>query len=122
VHEVLARLPELRQIGDHRLVRLHEVAVASPPAARPCEARRLILLRRQRDGDVGADAGERIERLTLRAVEPVGEAHDRNHERDPDAEAEQRHDRAPTTAQELVPNVCRVEHQHQQDQTGLRAS
>ena len=111
MHEVLARLPELRQVGDHRLVRLHEIPVAAAPAARPAEARRLILLRRQRDGDVGADAGERIERLLLRAVEAVGEARDRDHERDADAETEQCHDRARTAPHELVPHVRHIEHQ-----------
>ena len=33
VHEVRARLAELREVGDHRLVRLHEIAARA--AARP---------------------------------------------------------------------------------------
>ena len=77
VDEMRAGLAELREVGDHRLVRLQQVAVAAA-AAGPAEAAALILLRLQRHGQVGADAGERVQRLLLRIVEPVREARDRD--------------------------------------------
>ena len=69
-----------------------------------------VLLRRERDGQVGADAGERVERGLLRVVEPAGERRDRDHERDADREPEQREDRAALAAQKLAAQVGEVEH------------
>src|SRR5438309_1467782 len=72
VHEVLSRLAELRQVGDHGLIRADQIAVAASAgaAARAGEARTLVLARGQRHGQVGADSRERVERLVLRAIEP----------------------------------------------------
>ena len=109
VDEMRAGLAELREVGDHRLVRLQQIAVAAP-AAGPPKPTALILLRLQRHGQVGADPRERVQRLLLRLVEPVRQARDRDDERDPQAEAEQRQDRACATPDELVAQVADVEH------------
>ena len=111
--EVRAGLAELREVGDHRLVRLEEVAVAAA-AARAAEAAALVLLRLQRHRQVGADARERVQRLLLRAVEAVREARDRDHERDAEPEPEQRDDRPRTAPHELVAQVADVEHTRKQ--------
>ena len=64
----------------------------------------------ERDGEVGADVGERVERLLLGAAEAAREAGEGDHERDADAEPEERHDRARATAEQLVAEVPQVEH------------
>ena len=63
-------------------------APARSAEAAAAEALILLLLRLQRDGQVGADAGERVERLVLRAVEPLREARDRDDERHAEPEAD----------------------------------
>ena len=78
-------------------------AAAEGPAAR-------ILLRRARHGQVGTDARERVERRALRLVETPREARDRDHEADADGQAEQRQDRAASTADQLGAQVAEVEH------------
>ena len=85
-----------------------------PPPGRRSRRRRsrliLLLLRLKRDGQVGADAGERIERLVLRAVEALREARDRDDECHPETEADERDDRARPPADELVAEIPQIEH------------
>ncbi len=107
--EVRSGLPELRQVGDHRLVRAQKVSVAAT-ATRAAEAAAGVLLRLQRDGQVGADAGEWVERLLLRAIEAVREARDRDDERDGEPEPDEGEDRPGATADELVAEIAEVEH------------
>ncbi len=110
VHEVLARLAELRQVGEHRLVRLDHLARAAAAAARPGEAARCCC------------CGESV---TVRSVpmldsgfsavfcawsSPRGERHDRDHEADADREPEHGEDRPRLAAQQLVAEVREVEH------------
>ena len=80
VDEVRPGLAELGEVGDHSLVCLDDVAAAATaegPAAR-------IFLCRARQGQVGTDARERVERRALRLVETPREARDRDHEADAD--------------------------------------
>ena len=88
VDEVRARLSELREVGDHRLVRLDQVAVCSAAARPALKAARVLLLRRERHRQVGADAGERVECLLLRLVEAARDTCDHDDERDPEPETE----------------------------------
>ena len=117
MHEVRARLAELREIRDHRLVRSDQVAIA---ASLPAEAESglALLLRRKGDREVRADSGERIECLLLRPVETVRQAGDRDHQRDAEPQAEQRDNGARSPAYELVPQVAEVEHSAEQTSTG----
>ena len=113
VDELVARLPELREIGDHRLVGLDHLAAAAaePAAASEAAALRAVLrLRREGDGEVGADARERIERLRLGLVEPSREGRDCDHERDADSETEDRENRAALAPDELAPQIAQEEH------------
>ena len=90
VNEVLARLAELRQVGEHGLVRLdHRARVAAAAGTAAGEAA-LLLLRRERDRQIGADARQRVQRGLLRLVEPARQRHDRDHEPDADARARAR--------------------------------
>ena len=65
VDEVRARLSELREVGEHGLVRRDQIAAALPEP----EPGLIRLLRRQRHRQIGADASERVSVLRLRAVE-----------------------------------------------------
>ena len=124
VDEVLPGLPELRQVGDDGAVRRQEVAsVAAASAApeRPAAEASVVRLRGARDGEVGADAGQRVERRLLRLVEPVRDRRDRDDERHAEAEAEHRQDRARAAAEELVAHVAEEEHPAEENQRGLRA-
>ncbi len=103
--EVLAGRPELRQVGEHGLVRGDELSGA--PEAEPAAA----LLRRECDRQVGADARERVERGLLRVVEPARERRDRNHERDAEREPEHSEDRPRLPPKQLVAKVGEVEHE-----------
>ena len=90
-------LAELREVGDHGLVRLDDVAAAATAAERPAAARiRPAAAARHRQ--VGADARRagRASRSAPRRA--LREARDRDHEADADGEAEQRQDRAASTA------------------------
>ena len=104
VHEVRSRLAELGEVGDNGLIGLDDVAAAAErPAAR-------VLLGRAGHRQVGADAGERVERGTLRLVEPLREPGDGDHETDADCEPEQREDRPAASAHQLGAEVPEVEH------------
>ncbi len=105
VDEVLAGRPELRQVGEHGLVRGDELSGA--PEAEPAAA----LLRRECDRQVGADARERVERGLLRVVEPARERRDRNHERDAEREPEHGEDGPRLPPKQLVAKVGEVEHE-----------
>jgi hypothetical protein len=74
VHEVLARLAELREVGDRGLVGLQDLAVAAAAAEGPAEPAAGVLLGRERHRQVGADARERVERRLLGVVEPAESA------------------------------------------------
>ena len=95
-------------------------AAARGPAKPPV----LLLLRRERDRQVGADARERVQRRLLRLVEPAGERDDRDHEADADRESEHGEDRPRLAAQQLVAQVREVEQrvpiQPPQGEDGLR--
>ena len=112
VDELVAGLAELREVGDHRLVRLDHLAAAAAEAtaAGPAALRRVLRLRRERHGEVGADAGERVQRLRLRLVEPAREGRHGDHERDADRQAEHREDRAALAPHELAPQIAEEEH------------
>ena len=105
MHEVRAGLAELREVGDHGLVRLDDV---TPAAAERAAA--LVLGRRTGDGQVGADAAERVERLLLRGVEPARQGGDRNHETDADRQPEQGQDRPASSSEQLGAEIADVEH------------
>ena len=105
VVELRARLAQLREIGDHRAVRLDDLAC---PAA-GAEAS-LTLGRSERDGEVGADAGERIEGGLLGVVQPAGERRDHDHKRDAESQPGDRHDRPPATPCELAAGIPHEEH------------
>ena len=110
VDEVLARLAELRQVGEHGLVRLdHGARVAAAAAGAAAGEAALLLLRRERDRQVGADARQRVQRGLLRLVEPARQRHDRDHEADADCEAEHGEDRPRLAARQLVAQVREVE-------------
>ena len=107
--EVVPRLAELGEVGDRRLVRLDQLAVRrlpppapTPPPSSVCWA--------ERDGEVGADAGERVQRRLLRVVEAARQAGDRDDERDPDGEPCEREDGARAPADQLTAQVAKVEH------------
>src|SRR5439155_9574930 len=106
---VRARLAELREVGDNRQVRLDQVTVAAAPRA-ALEAAGVLLLRRERHRQVGADARQWIERLLLRLVETARDAGDHDHERDAETETGGRENRACAPAGELVSQVAQVEH------------
>jgi hypothetical protein len=67
-------------------------------------------LRLQGDRQVGADGRERIERPVLRAVEALGEARDRDDERDAQTEPDDREDGSRAAPDKLIPQVPREEH------------
>jgi hypothetical protein len=63
-----------------------------------------------RDGHVGADAGERLQHLRLRLVEPLGERSNRDDEPDAEREPERREDGAAAASPQLTEGVRDVEH------------
>ena len=76
----------------------------------PAALRRVLRLRRERHGEVGADAREGIKRLRLGLVEPAREGRDGDHERDANRQAENREDRAALAPHELAPQITEEEH------------
>ena len=106
VDEVLAGLAELRQVGEHGAVGVDELPIAAESAGATTRVR----LGRARDGEIGADARERVQRLGLRAVEAARERRDHDDERDAEREPEDGEDRPRPAAAELAPQVPDVEH------------
>ena len=102
VDEVVAGLAELREVGHDRAVRLDEVAAGA--------GEHPLLGHLACDGQVGADPGERVERRLLRALEPVREARDRDHEADAEREPGERDDRPTLAPEQLGAEVAQVEH------------
>ena len=118
VHEVRAGLAELREVGDGGLVRLDQVAAAA--AAAGPEAAGVLLRRRERDGQVGADRRERVERASSARGRGRARACDGDHERDADREAGKREDRPRSSAEQLAANVAEVEHRRLRNHDALR--
>ncbi len=71
VHEVGAGLAELRQVGDDREVRLDQITIPAAATGTTLKPARVLLGRRQGDRQIGADPGERVQRLLLRLVQPA---------------------------------------------------
>ena len=69
-----------------------------------------VEVERPRDGEVGADAGERLEHLLLGVVDPTREGRDGDDEADADGEAEGGQERAAGPAPELREGVREGEH------------
>ena len=102
VDEVVAGLAELGEVGHDRAVRLDEVTAGA--------GEHPLLGHLAGDGQVGADPGERVERRLLRALEPVREARDRDHEADAEREPGERDDRPSLAPEQLGAEVAQVEH------------
>ena len=65
---------------------------------------------RPRDRQIGANAGQRLQHLGLRAVEPGRQSTDGNDEADADSETESGQDGAPAPSPQLADHVGDVEH------------
>ena len=102
VDEVVAGLAELGEVGHYGAVRLDEVPAGA--------GEHPLLGHLAGDGQVGADPGEWVERRLLRALEPVREARDRDHETDAEREPGERDDRPSLAPDQLGAEVAQVEH------------
>ena len=69
--ELVAGLAELREIGDHRLIRLdHLAATAEATATGPATLRSVLRLWRERHGEIGANARKGISTFAWASSSP----------------------------------------------------
>ncbi len=87
--ELVAGLAELREIRDHRLIRLDHLAATTAKATTTGAAtlRSVLRLWRERHGEIGTNARKGIKRLRLGLVEPTRQSRHGDHERDTNRQA-----------------------------------
>ena len=124
MNEFVAGLAELREIRDHRLIRLDHLAAATAKATATGAATLRCVLRlwRERHGEIGANARKGIERLRLGLVEPTRQRRYGDHERDTNRQAENREDRPALAPHELAPQITEEEHVQPFKQPSLRVT